>query len=254
MATRFPLSLAFKRALEWPLENWRSLLPATLLLGLVDAACFAGVLAAVNVDEAGVLQPRAEAGPLLLGALLIASIVGLAYGLGLYRRVLLGEHRPGLSLFVLDRRLLRAIGVGARMCGIGFTLVLASALLSRLVGIPAFLPTLVLFAYLALIVPRFRLAFAAAALDEPNPTLGEAWRRTRGAAVNVVVGVVSIYLVLTVAQWIVALLPLLNEGVPAFLIAGLFAALQSCVSVVFLALAYDALVRGGGPESHVSLH
>jgi hypothetical protein len=248
MSKRLPLLLAFKRALEWPIERWRSLLPATLLLALVDAACFAGVLAAVNVDEAGVPQPRPDAGPLLMGALLIASIVGLAYGLGLYRRVLLDEMRPGLSLFVLDRRLLRAVGLGARMTGLGFAAVLSAALLARFLGGAATLPTLTLFAYLALVVPRLRLAFAAAALDEPAPSLTEAWRRTRGEAVGLVAGVVAIYLVLTLAQTLLGLLPFLDTGAPAFLIAGLFAALQSCVSVVFIALAYDALVRGGGPE------
>jgi hypothetical protein len=254
MSTRLPLQLALRRAVEWPLERWRSLLPATLLLALVDAACFAGMLAAANIDSAGVPQPQADAAPLLLLAMLVAAAIGLSYGLGVYRRVLLDEPRPGLSLFVLDRRLLRALGLGARIAGMGIVLIVLASLLARFVGGGASLPTIAMLAYLVLVLPRLRFAFAAAAMDEPVPTLAEAWRRTRSEAVGIVAGVVMVYVALTIAQSLLGLIPGLDEGVPAFLLAGLFAALQSCVSVVFIALAYDALVRGGGPGHDATSH
>lgn len=250
-----PVLAAFRRAFLLPWEQRAALAPATAILLLAQTIFWAAADAVFGRGADGNLEIYRDAMPVLAAICVVVATINLAYGLGLYRRVLLDEPRQGLGLFVVDRRLLLAIGTGVKIWLLAIAVTALATTLEVLLfgrgpdagGAGA---VVALIAFSLLLFPRLRLAFAAIAIDDPDTSLRTAWQRSQGNSLRLAGLTALLYCSLSAAQEIVGLpvTAIDPTGWVVLLLAGLAATLQVVVPVVSMALVYDVLVRGGGPR------
>lgn len=202
----------------------------------------------------------------------LAEIFGLAFAVGIQRFVLLGEMRPGIAFFRWDRNFVQYVATTLLLVlGAAIVVILATRVGGAFGVAPGGgansgaaaglgLVMILVIAIAATTFARLSLTLPAAALGEPD-RLQRVWQATQRNGGRLFAAAVIVVLPFLIVQLILLKLSSQDQATGEALIAGepiwpvqillgLISPIQLIVLTVMLALNYDALVRGGGPEGN----
>jgi hypothetical protein len=199
------------------------------------------------------------------GGLALYVLISVAFGIavtgfivGTHRMVLKSEDRVGLGYFRFDGATWKYFGYSVLF---GIAVMIAFAIVgptAAAIGVPTnlFAPILAI-AFIATIVIVLRLwiFLPAVAIADWGMSLADAWTATRGNTLRLFAGVLLVGLPAGVVSAIVDTI-FANSGFMSKLIGAIVKGPADAASVllttVFISLAYDCLVRGGGPAVDVA--
>ncbi|MGH6812825.1 MAG: hypothetical protein ACREDM_10925 [Methylocella sp.] len=190
------------------------------------------------------------------GGVALYFLISIAFGIattgfivGTHRMVLKSEHRGGLGYFRFDGATWKYFGytiVFGITVAIAFAIVGAVAAAISVAGAILLAPLAIAAIFIAL---RLWIFLPAVAIGGPG-SLASAWAATRGNTLRLFTGALLVGLPAEIASVILNAIfvksGFIGKLIGAILVGPIEAALVLLLTI-FISLAYDCLVRGGGP-------
>jgi hypothetical protein len=245
---RLPIDVIVRRSFLYAWES-RAILAAPF-------AIYAAVATLAEITQNGTLGARNNVLIFLLIA--IEQVFAAAFAVGIHRFVLAGEIRPGFQFLRWDRHVVRYVLLTLLLAVL---LLVAAAMVLGAVGfdpaaktvgldaVSVMLGTAALFA-VTVIVSRLGLLLPSAALGDHVPPRA-VWQATERNGLRLLGLTLVTALPFLATETVLITLPGSAGGLalPIAILLGLVASAQQIVVTIMLSLAYDLLVRGGGPPA-----
>lgn len=250
---RLPVELVVKRSFLYAWES-RHILAAPY-------AIYAAVTILLDLLSIRVVGTENPVPMFILQA--AEQIFAMAFAVGIHRFVLLGETRPGFQFFRWDRHFVRYVLL--TMLFLILILLATVMMAGALGGNPEATASAggaqALFALAVMLIPmlvaltvlcRLVMMLPAAALGDPVRAK-EIWVAMQGNSLRLLATIfVTLLPFIVLDAVLMRVAPAAGEGMVGLLViflAGLIAPLQLIVVTIMLALSYDVLIRGGGPQA-----
>jgi hypothetical protein len=239
---RLPIDTVVKRSFLYAWES-RAVLMTPLLI-------YAAVMILADIVLSGLGE--AANGPVQFLFAAAEQVFATGFAVGVHRYVLAGEVRPGFGFFRWDRHFVRYILLTLFLL---LLVVVAAVVVLGAVGFDpakldaatALIGSAVLFA-VTVTVSRLSLLLPSAALGDDVPAR-TVWKSTERNGFRLLAATLLIAMPFVIVElMLTSLRGVGGLAFPVTILLGLITSVQLVVITVMLSLAYDVLVRGGGPQ------
>jgi hypothetical protein len=245
---RLPIEMIVRRSFFYAWES-RAILATPF-------AIYAAVATLAELTQNGTLGAKNNL--LIFLLVVIEQMFAAAFAVGIHRFVLAGETRPGFQFLRWDRHFVQYVLLMLLMMVlllIAIVLVLGAvgfdpaAQTVGLDGVSVLLGTAALFT-VSVIVSRLALLLPSAALGDHVPARA-VWQKTERNGLRLLGLTLVTALPFLVVETALITLPGSAGALalPIAVLLGLITSAQLVVVTIMLSLAYDVLVRGGGPPA-----